>query len=260
MKSTSIIPPALLIAGLFLSGCDGLDNPSEIVNQPKDFNGAYDFFAEETTDLDHECRLEGSLRLDDGDVEGEATYLNDPRKGEQIIFTGSVDRDGFIRGDFDYPSTGIIGIPADFNGVYDYTATPDKGQLGSCSSVIGPIRLKDGEVENVESVNLVDQNSGEALTVTGFVIANGKIQGDYHQTNDPNANTVTYLGTISSSGNGDGTWFDSFGCLGTWDAKIIIPGSYSGVMSADGSGSGEWTDIFSDCVGTWSAVNQTIRP
>lgn len=99
MKSASFIPPALLIAGLFLGGCSGLDDDNDNGNrdrEPSDYNGAFslDILPPEG-ELNGCSDASGIMRLNDGNVTGEATDLN---TGESIVLSGSVESDGFIEG------------------------------------------------------------------------------------------------------------------------------------------------------------------
>ncbi len=124
MKTTSLIPPALLITGLLLSGCSGLDDPDDGDgggSTPSEFEGAYTF--EVTVDVGICSDDQGVMQVDaDGDVT--STTLNDGF--DDFTLSGLVVSNGFIEGDFDFT---VAGHAATYDGVMSTTTTECGGNV-----------------------------------------------------------------------------------------------------------------------------------
>lgn len=102
--------------------------------------------------------------------------------------------------------------PSDYNGAYKLTVIPPADDAGACSDALGAMRLNDGKV----SGEATDVNTGETISLSGSVEADGFIKGSLVFSFGGNAGS--YSGLMSTSGSGDGTWKDTSDCTGTWTA------------------------------------------
>ena len=98
MKTTSFIALPLLIAGLLLNGCSGLDDPDDPNPPPPTdgHDGTYELNIFPPSEDEGACtRANGIMKIIDGKVTGQVT---DQNTGEQIDLSGGVESDGFIEG------------------------------------------------------------------------------------------------------------------------------------------------------------------
>ncbi len=144
MKTTSFIPPALLITGLLLSGCSGLDDPEEDNGDDGSvYDGLYNFLM---TSSDAACtEASGIMRVVDGKVSGSADNLD---TGEEITsISGSVDnRDGFVEGNLTFSF-------ADHSGTYSGKMEGEECELPT-SNTFGGINVSAGTSEGTWKDNL----------------------------------------------------------------------------------------------------------
>ncbi len=135
MKTTFFISPALLIAGLLLSGCDGLDDPGNNNTYYSDFEGTYQFF----TDTEFgTCTIPtGSAGItmrvsSEGDVTSDSKINRET--GETMKLSGRVRSSGSIDGDFNYSFHGHTGT---FDGVITTEECDDPDENGLIEHVSG---------------------------------------------------------------------------------------------------------------------------
>jgi hypothetical protein len=112
----------------------------------------------------------------------------------------------------DDPITDEETRPSDYDGAYKLTVIPPADDAGACSDALGTMRLNDGNVTG----EATDVSTGEAITLSGSVEADGFIKGSLVFSFGGNAGS--YSGLMSTSGSGDGTWKDTSDCTGTWTA------------------------------------------
>ena len=125
MKTTFFIALPLLIAGLLLNGCSGLDDPDDPGEEnPSAYEGSYLFFT--NTDVG-ECTIPPGIVMQissEGDISSNPKI--DRNTGETIKLNGRVGSSGTVRGEFNFSFPGHSG---DYDGVLN-TIECDRDEEG----------------------------------------------------------------------------------------------------------------------------------
>ena len=135
MKTTFFISPALLIAGLLLSGCDGLDDPGNNSITPSDFEGTYQFFTDTefgTCTIPTGSNGMTMIVSNAGDVTSKSKINRET--GETMKLSGRVGSSGSINGNFNFSFAGHTGT---FDGVITTEECDDPDEDGFIKNVSG---------------------------------------------------------------------------------------------------------------------------
>lgn len=125
MNAIAFLAPPLLIAGLLLSGCSGLDDPEDPGKEnPSAYEGSYLFFT--STDVGT-CSIPPGIVMQ---ISLEGNISSNPKidrnTGETIKLSGRVGSSGTVRGKFDFSFPGHSG---EYDGVLN-TIECDRDEEG----------------------------------------------------------------------------------------------------------------------------------
>lgn len=150
MKSITSVWLPLIVAGLLLSGCDGLDEPDDPgKDNPSRYEGSYQFF---TNTVTGSCTIPSGVVMQINRL-GKITSNPkiDQTSGETIKLTGNAGSSGAVKGEFDFS---FAGHKADFDGVLN-TIECDRDEDGFITG-----KTVSGKGEWIESKSGVSDCNG----------------------------------------------------------------------------------------------------